>query len=171
MKAGTITKDEKQQIERLPERRSAALVDLLYTCRRPKAIAQFLEILSNDEMTACKWITDEVHEAAHEKVVSTCHTIVGSWNKLSLNDDNIRESNMKQYLSRVYKKSIRRIVASFDPKGYILDSLFEKGTITIQEKQQIERLSEGRGAALVDKLFLHRKPNAIAQFLEIVSFI
>ena len=62
-----------------------------------------------------------------------------------------------------------RIVASFDPKGYILDSLFEKDTITIQEKQQIERLPEGRGAALIDKLFLHRKPNAVAQFLDIVS--
>ena len=58
--AGTITKDEKQQIERLPERRSAALVDLLYTYHRPKAIAQFLGILSSDEITACKWITDEV---------------------------------------------------------------------------------------------------------------
>ena len=62
-----------------------------------------------------------------------------------------------------------RIVASFDPKGYILDSLFEEGTLTIQEKQQIERLPGGRGAALVDRLFLHRTPDAIAQYLEIVS--
>ena len=68
---GTITGDERQQIERLPERRSAALVDLLYTCQRPNAIAKFLEVLSNDIVTTCEWISDEVRKAAQEKVGST----------------------------------------------------------------------------------------------------
>ena len=53
----TITPEEKHHIERLPERRSAALVDMLYTCRRPHAIAKFLKILSN-EQTTCEWISD-----------------------------------------------------------------------------------------------------------------
>ena len=166
--AGTITKDEKQPIERLPERRSAALVDWLYTCRRPKAIAQFLEILSNKEMTACKWMTDEVHKAAQEKVVST------STPSLEVGTNSVQmtttaENRYGDILEQCVHEMYSKIVAGFDPKGYILDSLFEKGTITIQEKQQIERLSEGRGAALVDKLFLSRNSDAIPKFLEIVS--
>ena len=59
-----------------------------------------------------------------------------------------------------------RIVASFDPRGYVLDSLFTKGTITNLERQQIGRLSEGRGAALLDILLTCGKPNAIEDFLE-----
>ena len=166
--AGTITKDEKQQIERLPERRSAALVDLLYTCRRPKAIAQFLEILSNDEMTACKWITDGVHKAAQEKVAST------STPSLEVGTNSVpmmttADIEYERILGQCVQDMYSKIVASFDPKGYILDSLFEKDTITIQEKQQIERLKEGRGAALIDRLFISQRSNAIAQFLEIVS--
>ena len=162
---GTITKDEKQQIERLPERRSAALVDLLYICRRPKAIAQFLEILSNDGMTACKWITDEVHRVARKKFASTSLEVGTNSVPMMTTSENENRGILEQCVHEMYS----RIVASFDPQGYILDSLFEKDTITIQDKQQIERLPEGRGAALVDRLFLHRKPNAIAQFLEIVS--
>ena len=163
---GTITKDEKQQIERSTECRSAALVDLLYTCQRPKAISQLIEILSNDEMSACKWITDEVHKAAHEKVMSTPSSDVGT-NSVSMMTT--LENKYGGILEQCVQKFYSKIVASFDPKGYILNSLFEKGTITIQEKQHIERLTEERGAALVDRLVLSRRPNAIAQFLEIVS--
>ena len=162
--AGTITKDEKQQIERLPERRSAALVDLLYTCQRPKAIAQFLEILSINEMTACKWISDQVHRVAHEMVLSTSTSSLEVGIHSVTKADNKYGDILEQCVQEMYSK----IVAGFDPKGYILDNLFEKGTITIREKQQIERLPEGRGAALVDGLFLHQKPNAIDQFLGIL---
>ena len=74
---GTITAGEKQQIERLPEKQSSALVDILYSCQRPNAIAQFLEVLSNDENTSCEWISDEIRKAAQKKVGSTTHTIDG----------------------------------------------------------------------------------------------
>ena len=163
--AGTITQDEKQQIERLTERRNAALVDLLYTCQRPNAISQFLGILSNDEMTVCKWMTDEVHKVAQEKVVSIPSLEVETNSATMMTTAyNRYGSILEQCVQDIYSK----IVASFDPKGYILDILFEKGTITIQEKQQIERLTEGRGAALVDRLFLSKKPDAIFRFLEIL---
>ena len=67
----TITLKEKRQIAGLPaEERGAELIDTLLTCHRPNAIAQFLEILSNDVKTFCKWIHDEVHKAAQEKVAS-----------------------------------------------------------------------------------------------------
>ena len=70
----TITIEEREQIEGLSERRSAALIDRLLTCNRPNAIAQFLEILSNDRKTSCKWIRDEVHKAAQEKLAFTAAT-------------------------------------------------------------------------------------------------
>ena len=107
--AGTITKDEKQQIERLPERRSAALIDLLYTCQRPKAIAQFLEILSNNQMTACRWITDEVHEAAHNNVapMSTSSLEV---QRIQSQRRQHQTIIMEQYLSSVYKKCIQKLL-------------------------------------------------------------
>ena len=62
-----------------------------------------------------------------------------------------------------------RIVASIDPKGYILDSLFAKGSITIPEKRRIGGLPEERGAELIDTLFTCQRPNALANFLEILS--
>ena len=66
-----ITLAEKRRIAGLPaEERGAELLDTLLACQRPNAIAQFLEILSNDDKTSCKWIHDEVHKAALEKVAS-----------------------------------------------------------------------------------------------------
>ena len=143
---GTITKDEKQQIERLPERRSAALVDLLYTCHRPRAIAQFFEIISNNEMTVCKWITDDVYKTAQEKVALKSKPLEVASTPVPMMTTAEHEYGgiIEQCVREMYSK----IVVSFDPKGYILDILFEKGTITIQEKQQFERLTEERGAAL-----------------------
>ena len=105
---GTITKDEKQQIERLPERRSAALVDLLYTCQRPKTIAKFLDILSNNEMTACKWITDEVYKVAHDKVASASTSSLG----VPRNSVPMMSTSEKKYrtiLSNVYMKCIQKL--------------------------------------------------------------
>ena len=165
---GTITGDEKQQIERLPERRSAALVDLLYTCQRPEAITQFLEVLSNDIMTSCEWISDEVRKTAQEKVGSTLTPALrferSSVQSMTPEDDEY-EAILRQCLQHMYST----IVASFDPKGYILDSLFAKGTISIQEKQRLERLPERRSAELVSGLLDSQSPNAISQFLEILS--
>ena len=158
--AGTITKDEKQQIERLSERRSAALIDLLCTCQRPKAIAQFLRILSYNELTACKWISDEVHKIAQEKVVSTSTPSL-EVQKSSVPVMTTEEDEYGGILEQCVHDMYSKIVPSFDPQGYISDILFEKGTITIQEKQQIKRLPERRGAALVDRLFLDRKSNPI----------
>ena len=167
---GTITAGEKQHIERLPERKSAELVDLLYSCRRPNAFAQFLEILSDDENTSCKWISDEIREIAHTKVGSTAILTPSLKNKRSSSPmvttaDDTYEAILKQCLQHMYST----IVASFDPKGFILDSLFAKGTISIQEKQQLERLPDRRSAELVSVLLDSRKPHAISQFLEILS--
>ena len=167
---GTITKDEKQQIERLPERKSAELVDLLYSCRRPNAFAQFLEILSDDENTSCKWIFDEIRDVAHKKVGSTATLKPLLKNKRSATPlvttaDDAYEFILKQCLQQMYST----IVAGFDPKGYILDSLFAKGTISVQEKQQLERLPDRKSAELVSVLLASRKPQAISQFLEILS--
>ena len=72
---------------------------------------------------------------------------------------------LKQCLQEMYP----RIVAGFDPKGFILDSLFAIKTITLEEKEQIEGLSERRSAALINRLLTCNRPNAIAQFLKILS--
>ena len=107
---GTITNGEKQQIERLPERQSAAaLVDLLYSCQRPKAIAQFLEILSNDGMTTCKWITDEVHKTAQEKVASSLTPSLRSPGPVKTTAADEYEAILRQCLEIMYA----RIIASF----------------------------------------------------------
>ena len=67
----TITLKQKSPIAGLPkEERGAELIDTLLACNRPNAIAQFLEILSNDDKTSCKWIRDEVDKAAEKKIVS-----------------------------------------------------------------------------------------------------
>ena len=68
----TITLDEKRRIAGLPAgERGAELIDRLLVSQRPNAITQFLEILSHDDMTSCKWISDKVHKAAQERVAST----------------------------------------------------------------------------------------------------
>ena len=79
--------------------------------------------------------------------------------------ENISEDILRQCLQKMYVK----IVASFDPKGYILDSLFANGVLTIQERKRIEELPERRGAALLDTLLTCQKPKAIAQFLSILA--
>ena len=64
------------------------------------------------------------------------------------NQFDISEDILRQWLQEMYP----RIISSFEPKGYILDSLFGKGSIKIHEKQKTEGFSERRGAALVDML-------------------
>ena len=165
---GTITNDERQQIERLPERKSAELVDLLYSCRRPNAFSQFLEILSDDEKTSCKWISDEIRKAAQERVESSLTPFLEnerSASPMMTTADDKCENILRQCLQQMYST----IVARFDPKGYILDSLFAKGTISIREKQRLGRLPDRRSAELVSVLLDSRKPHAISQFLEILS--
>ena len=77
---------------------------------------------------------------------------------------------MKLSSDNVLKQMYSTIVARFDPKGYILDSLFAKGTISIQEKQRLEKLPDGRSAELVSVLLDSRRPNAISLFLKILTF-
>ena len=165
---GTITADEKQQIEITQERKSAALVDLLYSCQRPNAFTQFLEIISDDERTFCKWISDEIQQVAQEKVKSTpppsLENKKSSGPMRTTAADDGYDDILRQCLQQMYST----IVARFDPKGYILDSLFAKGTISIHEKQRLERLPDRRSAELVSVL-LESRPNAISQFLEILS--
>ena len=80
--------------------------------------------------------------------------------------DNISEDILRQCLQEIYP----RIVTSFDPKGFILDSLFAKNTITLKEKRRIAGLpEEERAAELIDRLLDCHRPNAITQFLEILS--
>ena len=79
-----------------------------------------------------------------------------------LDKDDFSEDILTLCLHEMYP----RIAASFDPKGYVLGSLSAKGTITNIERHQIGRLSEGRGAALLDILLTSGKPNAIEDFLE-----
>ena len=74
------------------------------------------------------------------------------------------EEILRQNLQRMYP----RIASCLDPKGAILDTLFANGTITIQEKRRIARMSEGRGAELIDMLLTCQRPNAVSQFLEIL---
>ena len=74
------------------------------------------------------------------------------------------EEILRQSLQKMYP----RIVSCLDPKGAILDTLFAPGTITIQEKRRIARMSEGRGAELIDMLLTCQRPNAVSQFLEIL---
>ena len=45
-------------------------------------------------------------------------------------------------LHECVKQNYTRIVAGFDPKGEVLNKLFEKGTITMPEKVRIQELSE-----------------------------
>ena len=72
-------------------------------------------------------------------------------------------------LRKCVQKMYSRIVVSFDPKGYILNKLFETGMITIEEKENIEKLPE-RGPALVNMLYKCRRPKAITRFLKILYF-
>ena len=62
-----------------------------------------------------------------------------------------------------------RIVAGIDPKGEVLNKLFEKDTITMPEKVRIQELPEEiRGKALIDRLLSCQRPRAVAEFLEIL---
>ena len=80
--------------------------------------------------------------------------------------DNISEDILRQCLQKMYP----RIVASFDPKGFILDSLYAECAITMAEKRRIEGLPAGdRVRELIDTLLIYQRPNAITQFLEILS--
>ena len=75
----TITLKEKRRIAGLPaEERAAELLDTMLDCNRPNAIVQFLEILSNDDKTSCKWIHDEVHKAARQKLASSLENEISS---------------------------------------------------------------------------------------------
>ena len=83
------------------------------------------------------------------------------------NDFDFSEDILKQCVQEIYSS----VVAGFDPTGYILNNLFEKSTITIDEKQKIEEVPERRrGAALVDLLLTCRRPNAMAQFVKTLHF-
>ena len=75
------------------------------------------------------------------------------------------EDILRHCVQNMYSK----IVVRFDPKGYILNKLFEIGTITMDEKLNVEELPERRrGAALVDMLYNCRRPNALTQFVKIL---
>ena len=80
--------------------------------------------------------------------------------KFDFSEEILHECVMQKYT---------RIVAGIDPKGEVLNKLFERGTITMPEKVRIQELSEERrGEALVDRLLSCQRPRAVAEFLEIL---
>ena len=148
---GTITMDEKLKIEELPERRrGAALVDMLYNCRRPNALARFVKILSKD--TAYKWIAEEVLEAAERKVAFDQNLISSSGSESnSIQIDHGEEalqSKRSEPLSQTNidsaKKQIRdnytKMKKYLDPRYDLLDLLYEKDILTHEKHKYIRRL-------------------------------
>ena len=80
--------------------------------------------------------------------------------KFDFSEDILHECVMQNYT---------RIVAGVDPKGEVLNKLFEKFTITMPEKVRIQELpEERRGKALIDRLLSCRRPRAVAELLEIL---
>ena len=95
---GTISIEEKQRIERLPDRRSAELVNVLFNCREPRAVAKFLEILSCSDEPAWKWIPDEVHKVAQEKLASMHPSSLGSRSLEPVNQDSFTVQTDHEWL-------------------------------------------------------------------------
>ena len=56
-------------------------------------------------------------------------------------------------LKQCVKKNYSKFASGLDPKGKILDTLYEKDVITIEERKHIENLPKRRGTALVDILY------------------
>ena len=70
------------------------------------------------------------------------------------------------------RKSYDTIVRSFDPKGPVLNKLFQYYIINPSQKKHIESIaSEDRCAALVDILLSSSRPKTMARFLEILATV
>ena len=142
---GSIKIHEKHKIEGLSEKRGAALVDMLLTCQRPNAIAQFLEILPVDEENACKWISDEVIKAAKEKVASSTSTPSLAIDKSSVvrrQDKATFKFKQSQIMSQTTgSKQIRdgytKIKTCLDPRYGMLDQLYEKEILSHETRKKI----------------------------------
>ena len=149
---GMITMEEKQNIEELPgRRRGGALVDMLYKCRKPNAMAQFLKILYFHEDTAYKWISEEVLEAAKEMVDSVHNSSLGSeGNCIRMSQErealqSIQFQTTSQTNNDPAKKQIldnySKMKKCLDPRYDLLDLLYEKEILTHEEHIYISRFS------------------------------
>ena len=139
---GTITMEEKQKIEEVPERRrGAALVDLLLICRRPNAMAQFVKTLYLSEDSAYKWISEEVLKVAKEKVASVHTSSLGSESSsIRMNQESEAFKSMQchalsQTVNNVttteqIRDNYTKIKQCLDPRYDLLDLLYEKRILT-----------------------------------------
>ena len=156
---GSISINEKQHIEGLSERRGAALVDMLLICKRPNAIAKFLEILSVNEETSCKWISDELCKAARENIASSLAIEMSS---VQLRQDVATfQSKQSQTMSQATKEAAMeqlrnvytKIKTCLDPRYGMLDQLYEKGVLSHETHKYISSFSNPEECC--GKLFDH----------------
>ena len=135
-----------------------------------QSLVMKISIATVAHFARCWLVKQFVERWQHKKICMNANSITNLIKKVMMT----ASGNESDFSEDILRKSVRQmyheIVASFDPRGYILESLFAKGTITSTEKQQIEKMPERESAAaLVDKLYSCLRPQAIAQFLEILS--